>query len=236
MAYDKRQATSEFTRWSRNYDDCVLQWLLFGPTHRVIIRQIESQCSEPPARILDVGCGTGLFAERIKAAIPTANVWGADLVSGMLTNGAQRWSRLKGDAQPVQADSERLPFPSGSFDVVTCAHSFHHYPHQFQAVREMHRVLRGGGLLLLADGYRDAPWGWLIYDVCVTSIEGNVHHASSKRMRGLFAEAGFAATSQKVHRGAAPFLITQGRKAPSAIPAPHLSPQPESVRNGQLGS
>ena len=32
--YDKRQATHEFTRWSESYDRSILQWLLFGPSHR----------------------------------------------------------------------------------------------------------------------------------------------------------------------------------------------------------
>ena len=36
-----------------------------------------------------------------------------------------------------------------------------------RAVVEMHRVLKPGGRLMLVDGYRDAPWGWFIYDVCV---------------------------------------------------------------------
>ena len=34
MAYDKHQATAEFNRWSESYDRCILQWLLFGPSHR----------------------------------------------------------------------------------------------------------------------------------------------------------------------------------------------------------
>ena len=37
---------------------------------------------------------------------------------------------------------------------MTCANSFHHYPHQDLAVREMRRVLRPGGRLILVDGYR----------------------------------------------------------------------------------
>ena len=41
----------------------------------------------------------------------------------------------------------------------------------------------GAGALMLVDGYRDRPWGWLIYDVCVASIEGAVHHASARRFR-----------------------------------------------------
>lgn len=210
MAYDRDQATHEFTRWSESYDRCVLQWLLFGPSHRALIQRIRAAVGDGPARVLDVGCGTGVFAGRVREALPEAKVWGIDLVAGMLAQGQARWRRHAGHIQPAQADSERLPFAAGTFDVVTCANSFHHYPHQDRAVAEMRRVLRPGGRLLLIDGYRDAPWGWFIYDVCVAGVEGAVHHASASTMRALFSQAGFPTVTQKVHRGPAPFLLTEG--------------------------
>ena len=224
MAYDKHQATDEFTRWSESYDRCVLQWLLFGPSHRALIRRIRSLAGDRPIRVLDVGCGTGVFASRIRGALPRARVWGIDLVSDMLTKGTERWRRHAADVLPIQADSERLPFATGSFDVVTCANSFHHYPSQDRAVAEMHRVLRPGGRLMLIDGYRDAPWGWFIYDVCVAFREGDVHHASSQRFRDLMTRAGLHAIAQKVHRGPAPFLLSEGVSPESipSIPAPHF--------------
>jgi ubiquinone/menaquinone biosynthesis C-methylase UbiE len=224
MPYDKSQATQEFARWSESYDRCVLQWLLFGPSHRAMIRRLRRRYADRPLRILDVGCGTGVFAARIRESLPAATVWGVDLVADMLLRGADRWRRLAGRVVPVQGDSERLPFADGSFDVVTCANSFHHYPHQQRAVTEMHRVLKPEGRLLLVDGYRDAPWGWFIYDVCVAGVEGDVHHVSRRRMRSIFAEAGFEETLQRVHRGPAPFLMTEGVKLPSAaLRPPHIA-------------
>jgi ubiquinone/menaquinone biosynthesis C-methylase UbiE len=224
MAYDKHQATHEFTRWSESYDRCILQWLLFGPSHRALIRRIRTVAEDRPIRVLDVGCGTGVFAERIRAALPATQVWGIDLVSGMLTKGAERWRRHDGQIVPVQADSERLPFATGTFDVVTCANSFHHYPHQDRAIAEMHRVLKPGGRLMVIDGYRDAPWGWFIYDVCVAGVEGAVHHASARQLRDLFAQAGLHATAQKVFRGPAPFLLTEAiaTEPLSALHGPHF--------------
>jgi ubiquinone/menaquinone biosynthesis C-methylase UbiE len=222
--YDKSQATEEFTRWSESYDRSILQWLLFGPSHRALIRRMRTVVGDRPASLLDVGCGTGVFAERVRRALPKVKVWGIDLVPEMLAKGAERWRRHSGEVQPVQGDSERLPFPDGTFDFVTCANSFHHYPHQDQAVAEMHRVLKPGGRLLLIDGYRDAPWGWFIFDVCVAGVEGSVHHASSRQFRELFASAGLRAVAQRVFRGPAPFLLTEGVAAEhfSAIPSPHF--------------
>jgi ubiquinone/menaquinone biosynthesis C-methylase UbiE len=224
MGYDKRQATEEFIRWSRSYDQSILQWLLFGPSHRAMIARIRSRFGDRPIRVLDVGCGTGQFGERILQALPNAQVFGVDLVAEMLRGGAQRWASHPNTLCPVQGDSEHLPFASGTFDVVTCANSFHHYPDQPRAVAEMHRVLRPGGRLMLIDGYRDAPYGWFIFDVCVETVEGNVHHCSRSRLRDLFSAAGFVETEQTVHRGFAPFLFSEGvARTASTLRRPHLT-------------
>jgi ubiquinone/menaquinone biosynthesis C-methylase UbiE len=223
MAYDKQQAAHEFTRWSESYDRCILQWLLFGPSHRAIIKRLQANGGDRALKILDVGCGTGVFAARIRAALPNATVWGVDLVAGMLDKGKERWRYHKAHVAPVQGDSERLPFGGETFDVVTCANSFHHYPHQDRALAEMNRVLRPGGRLYLIDGYRDLPWGWLIYDFFVARVEGDVHHASARQFRNLFAAAGLAEITQKIHRGPAPFILTEAVAPPRpTILSPHF--------------
>jgi ubiquinone/menaquinone biosynthesis C-methylase UbiE len=224
MGYDKQQVAQEFTRWSQSYDRSILQWLLFAPSHRVLIQRIREAAGDRPIKMLDVGCGTGQFASKVRASLPQAEVCGVDLVSDMLVKGHPRWRHHRGHVLPVQGDSERLPFASESFDVVTCANSFHHYPRQDRAVAEMRRVLRPGGRLMIIDGYRDGPWGWFIYDLCVAGIEGDVHHASAKRFRELMTQAGLKAVAQRVFHGAAPFLITEGIAAEPVpvVPAPHF--------------
>ena len=218
MSYDKEQATREFSRWSAGYDRSVLQWLLFGPAHTALIARMRPQASARPTAILDVGCGTGVFAARIAEALPLASICGVDLVDDMLTGGSARWHSLRDRALPVQGDSERLPFQDGAFDIVTCANSFHHYPHQDRAVAEMHRVLKPGGRLLLLDGCRDNLWGWFIYDVCVAAVEGDVRHASARELRRLFHGTGFTSIVQNVYHGPAPFLLTEGVAGSGASP------------------
>ena len=60
MSDFKTQASHEFTRWSENYDTCILQTLLFRPSHKAIIAKVRSQMADRPLTILDVGCGTGV--------------------------------------------------------------------------------------------------------------------------------------------------------------------------------
>ena len=154
MGYDKHQVAQEFTRWSRSYDRSILQWLLFAPSHRVLIQRISEAAGDRPIKMLDVGCGTGVFASKVRACLPRADVCGVDLVSDMLAKGAPRWRLHRGHVLPVQGDSERLPFAPGSFDIVTCANSFHHYPRQDRAVAEMRRVLAARRAI---DDYRRIP-------------------------------------------------------------------------------
>jgi ubiquinone/menaquinone biosynthesis C-methylase UbiE len=224
MGYDKHQAAREFTQWSNSYDRSILQWLLFGPSHRVLIQRIREVAGNQELKMLDVGCGTGMFASRVRAALPRVDVCGVDLVPAMLRKGTSRWRLDPGHVLPVLGDSERLPFASRTFDIVTCANSFHHYPHQDRAIAEMRRVLRFGGRLMIIDGYRDSPWGWFIYDVCVAGVEGDVHHASAERFRNLMSDAGLQAVAQRVFRGPAPFLITEAIAAEPlpAVRAPHF--------------
>ena len=77
---------------------------------------------------------------------------------------------------------------------------------------------------MIIDGYRDGPWGWFIYDVCVAGVEGDVHHASARRFRELMTQAGLKAVAQRSFHGPAPFLITEGIAAEPVpvVPAPHF--------------
>jgi ubiquinone/menaquinone biosynthesis C-methylase UbiE len=224
MGYDKIQVAEEFASWSRTYDRSILQWLLFAPSHRVLLRRIREAAGDRPVRVLDVGCGTGVFASKVHEQLPSIEVCGVDFVSEMLARGNSRWRLHRGHVFPVRGDSERLPFATGSFDIVTCANSFHHYSRQDRAVNEMRRVLRPGGRLMIIDGYRDSLWGWFIYDVCVAGVEGEVHHASAKRFRELMTQAGLQAVAQRVFHGPAPFLITEAIAVEPVpvIPAPHF--------------
>src|SRR5262249_35259093 len=145
------EAKKEFDLWSRRYDRDPLQLFFFNPAHRMLLANLTAA----DQRILDIGCGTGRFAAKVLDRYPDTQVWGIDLSDGMLRQCSTRCEATGGRLHLVQGDSERLPFCNDTFDVVTCTHSFHHYPHQERVVAEMYRVLRPGGRLLILDGDRD---------------------------------------------------------------------------------
>ena len=226
MGYDKDQATEEFIRWSDSYDRSILQWLIFGPSHRVLIRRIREVGGRPagpdPGRRLRHGRLRHAAARR---PAPRRGLRRRPRLGDAGEGPRSRWRPHRGHVFPVQGDSERLPFPAGSFDIVTCSNSFHHYPRQDRAVVEMRRVLQPGGRLMIVNGYRDSLWGWFIFDVCVAAVEGDVHHASARRFRELMTEAGLQAIAQRPHRGLAPFLHVRGDRDRARARRP-LAPLP----------
>ena len=159
-------------------------------------------------RLLDVGCGTGTLAAMIAAGLP-ARIIGLDFVADMCRIGADKAGRI--DPHRVRflaGDAEHLPFRDRSFDIVTCSNSFHHYPHQDLAVREMFRVLRPGGRLILLDGFRDNVIGWFVFDVCVATVERHVRHAPWWEIKRLLIEAGFVRIRQRKFNLVFPLLLT----------------------------
>jgi ubiquinone/menaquinone biosynthesis C-methylase UbiE len=76
----------------------------------------------------------------------------------MLAIAQQRAQQLGRAVDLREADAHALPFPGAAFDTVVCTFSLCAIPDEHQAVSEMIRVLRPGGLLLLADHIAAAAW------------------------------------------------------------------------------
>ncbi|MDX2177302.1 MAG: bifunctional demethylmenaquinone methyltransferase/2-methoxy-6-polyprenyl-1,4-benzoquinol methylase UbiE [Candidatus Sumerlaeia bacterium] len=105
-----------------------------------------------PQAILDVACGTGDLAVELSRQAPRARVYGADFTRPMLelATGKDR-PRPAGPVRYVEADGMRLPFPDGSFDVLTVAFGLRNMEDYDAALREFHRVLRPGGRLAVLE-------------------------------------------------------------------------------------
>ncbi len=99
-----------------------------------------------PERILDVATGTGDLALELARRCPAAEVVGTDFCAPMLEVAQQRGLR-----SVVEADALALPFTAGEFDVVTVAFGLRNMVDWAAALREMRRVTRPGGLLLVLD-------------------------------------------------------------------------------------
>jgi len=106
-----------------------------------------------PKRILDIGCGTGYVTRLLCQRYKKADVTGLDLSEGMVkaTHRAHpRRMPWHGRRHHVVSDGCSLPFPDGSFDLVTSNLAMQWVPEPMQMMREMRRVLAPGGLLIFS--------------------------------------------------------------------------------------
>ena len=99
-----------------------------------------------PQRLLDVASGTGDLALEIQEACPDCDVIASDFCAEMLAHAASR-----GLQKTIVADALNLPFPDNGFDVVTVAFGLRNMADYPAALREMNRVLKPGGRLVILD-------------------------------------------------------------------------------------
>ena len=124
--------------------DFITVVLSYGQDRRWKARLIALAGLSPDDRLLDLACGTGdiLFAaaDRVRLAV------GLDLTHRML-----QLARAKRTAALVTGDMLALPFPAGSFTVVTVGYGLRNVPDLRAAITEIRRVLAPGGRLLSLD-------------------------------------------------------------------------------------
>lgn len=118
-------------------------------------RKALKQIIGPEVRdILDLACGTGDFSVAIAKKMPVgAHVTGVDLSEGMLAVMKEKVAAegLQEKISIRQGDGEELPFADGSFDRVTIAFGIRNFENREKGLREMLRVLRPGGRVVILE-------------------------------------------------------------------------------------
>ncbi|MBI2516122.1 MAG: class I SAM-dependent methyltransferase [Opitutae bacterium] len=133
-------------RWRKrqNFEPGRLGWLVnpFYFARRGLLAGLREFFPHLTGGVLDVGCGSKPY----RAFIPAARYVGLEIDT----------PRTRADfSADVYYDGRTLPFSAGSFDAVLCSQVFEHVFTPDEFLREIHRVLRPGGCLLLA-----VPFAW----------------------------------------------------------------------------
>ena len=126
---------------------------------------------QPGQRVLDIAGGTGdlalAFAKKVG---PTGQVVHTDINEAMLRTGRDRLLDAGVILPTTVCDAEKLPFPDGRFDLVSVAFGLRNMTHKDAALREMARVLKPGGKLLVLEFSQVAKPLRKAYDVYSFSV------------------------------------------------------------------
>ena len=136
---------------AKNYD--IMNDVMSGGLHRVWKHFTLTTARVPKGgRVLDIAGGTGdLSRGWAKRVGKDGEVWLTDINSSMLGVGRDRLLN-EGLLLPVAVcDAEKLPFPDNYFDLVSVSFGLRNMTHKDAALKEMHRVLKPGGTLLVLE-------------------------------------------------------------------------------------
>ena len=133
----------EYDRLAARYDR---RWSFYvDATIREMLRRLAPR---PGDKVLDVGCGTGALLQALSLSFPGVVLAGVDLSSEML--GVAR-SKIASSVKLRQGRAESLPFESKAFDIVVSTSILHYLRVPDDALREMKRVLKPGGQVIVSD-------------------------------------------------------------------------------------
>jgi demethylmenaquinone methyltransferase/2-methoxy-6-polyprenyl-1,4-benzoquinol methylase len=146
-----RRVRGVFDSVSRKYD--LMNDLMSAGLHRLWKRfAVDATRVRPGMRVLDLAGGTGdLAVEFARRVGPTGVVVLTDINASMLQGGRDRLLNAGIILPVVQCDAEKLPFPDAHFDCVSIGFGLRNVTRKEQALSEMRRVLRPGGVAAILE-------------------------------------------------------------------------------------
>lgn len=163
------------------------------------------------AVILDIGCGGGRTVQKLAALAPDGKVVGLDYspASVAISRETNAEEMKAGRVQIELGSVAALPFPEGTFDIVTAVETHYYWPDLPANAREILRVLKPGGTwALIAETYRGGPL-LLLYGIVMPLLRAKF--LSDTEHRDLLTQAGFTEVTTK-HMSGRNWICATGRR------------------------
>ena len=146
-----KKVAEVFDSVAAKYD--VMNDLMSGGMHRLWkASTVRAAGVRPGMKVLDIAGGTGDLSKAFLDKVgPSGEVWLTDINESMLRVGRNRMIDHGYLPKMALCDAEKLPFPDNYFDVVTVAFGLRNMTHKDVALKEMCRVLKPGGKLLVLE-------------------------------------------------------------------------------------
>ncbi len=202
----EENSIKQFTQWADNYDN-PLTSITFQQTNSHIVKLLNPK---PDSSLLDVGCGSGILIQKLLSLNRDIKLFGLDITPKMVEVAKKKFTN-NSNIKIIQGSAIKMPYEDNSFNFVTCASSFHHHPDPLLSVKEMIRVLKPGGKLLILDMCIEGFLRKLLFKVeNVYHNEGKVFRLSNKEMYDLYKKVGLTQIKQSTFLYFT--LITEGVK------------------------
>jgi len=152
---DERRVVARFDHQARRYHGRYRDRTGSGHSFRIRERRLYELFDTPGGAVLDIGCGPGVTVEHLVSR--GCHVSGVDLSEEMIAECRRAFGHLPAATFSV-GRIERLAFPDGVFDTVICMGVVEYIADDATAVREMARVLKPGGTVLISLPNRWSPF------------------------------------------------------------------------------
>lgn len=149
--------------------------------------------------ILDVACGTGELARLLLEEHPGLSVAGVDISEKMLEVASEKLA-ARSNVRFEQGVAEDLPYGDDGFDLVVTASAFHYFDDPVEALREMRRVSKPGGRVVVLDWCKDFL-ACRVCDLALRVLDPAYRQCyGGRELRRMFYDANLEVSSQTRQR------------------------------------
>ncbi len=196
---------------------------MFLPWATILMRRAAPRAGE---HVLDIACGTGIVARQVAPLVGMrGQVVALDLNPDMLAVARSLPAPAGATIEWREANAMAIPFPAHTFDLVLCQHGLQFFPDRVGALREMRRVLKPGGrvVVIVLQALAQHPvFEALMQSVArqlalpVSAVATPFVLSDAEALRALFVAAGFAAVDVHAESTVAQFAEPE-RFVPLAV-------------------